>query len=627
MLNKRKKLKVVLTFALMLLGVMLTSTHVFAYGTSSESTFTVDGERIYATSTYTENALTFDVDQLDVATSGNLNLLTHDIRDYSGYDDSAIYTLHILTYYGEEYTIYNGQIFSLLMSSYNAQSGYVEFQAFDTSGEEWQEEMADRDVSVYWTYEIPFVDASPVLDGQTAFVTTIDDPITYTEIDALISAYDDTDGNVTHRIERVDSARDFLAFTVARAIQEDMAITPSDLTVNQALSSYDASSLNINVGGQSFTNTVVDNVYGSIYQQIMYSSNVSELSPDAQDYYVLDYYVFDSVGNYATLEVQVLVKDVLAPVGNDGAVTVSYTETYNLDQYMSSNQSSFSDNYDSTSDLSYDIASNNYTANRTIPGTYEVVFRATDTSGNQGYATLSLTVIDNVAPVISGVKTITKATTEILTAADIKDMISANDAIDGNLTSSIAIETDDYTGHGVTVGSYDIEFSVSDNSGNTSYYIVTVNVSDSIPPIIYIADGYFISVDQTVTLTLEDFKTILLNTGQIDVDGSGDVVILASYNEYADHEDIPGIYALTLTGSAPNGDSYVWNLAVQVEETSDQDSVIAEDDPWYDDLWHEHQSEVISIGAGVFVFGLLIFVGFRLRNAFKKNKKRRNRRK
>lgn len=403
-------------------------------------------------------------------------------------------------------------------------------------------------------------DTVPVINGETAFVTNVDNPISETTIRSYISAYDETDGNITHLIQLVS-----------------------------------------------------DN----------YSANKNTLGS-----YVINYSVTDSAGNTATLAVTVLVKDVTAPTStyttNPSNVSISYTQTFNIEAYKL--QLGIADNYYDYEDLTITVDYNEYTASKTIPGVYGIDYLVTDPSGNESIAMVNVTVIDDVNPVISGPVTLTKNTSETLTESQIRSQLTANDVIDGSLTSSIQLVSDAYTGHGNVVGSYDIVYSVTDASGNIAYHTVTVTAVDNIPPVFYVADGYFITVEQSVSLTLEDFKDILIATGQLDASGTGDIVIVSSYNEYFGHENEPGIYALTLTGSAPSGDEFIWNLAVEVLEGEDQDSVVVTDNPWYIDFYNEYQDIVLGI-AGIIVIIITIISFITIRKHIKKAKRNSHKRK
>jgi P2-related tail formation protein len=378
---------------------------------------------------------------------------------------------------------------------------------------------------------------APVLDGQTSFVTTVDDPITESEIRSYISAYDETDGDVTHLI-----------------------------TLEQ------------------------DN----------YTANKSTLGT-----YDLVYSVTDSGGNTTTLTVSIIVKDVLAPTWNTSKqnVTVSYTATFDIEAYKS--QLGALDNYDASGNIAISIDANTYTASKTIPGTYQVVYALEDLSGNSSLAEVNVTVIDDVKPTFSGATTISKPLSTTMTITQIKSQITANDAIDGNLTASIQVVSDDYTGNGNRFGDYDVQFSVTDNSGNIAYHTITVSVIDDIAPIFYVRDGYFVAVDQVVSLTQQDFIDILVATGQITVSGSGTVEIYQLLNEYEGNEATPGIYALSFQVVTQSGNESIYNMAVEVLESTDDPVDVIEDNSDFDltVFWNTNKTYIIG---GLI---LLLFVG------------------
>jgi hypothetical protein len=391
-------------------------------------------------------------------------------------------------------------------------------------------------------FELPFEDASPVLSGETAFVTNVDLPLSEASIRSNIYAYDDTDGDITHLITK----------------------------------SSDTYTPNMNTVGT---------------WQIIYS-------------------VQDSAGNVSTLTVHVLVRDVTAPTWNvaKAEVQVSYTATFDIEAYKS--QLGVSDNYDPSGSLTITIHANTYTANKTVVGTYNVVYKIKDTAGNETLAQVEVNVIDDVAPTISGPTTIMKPNNTALTVGEIKAQLTANDVVAGNLTSSIAIQGDNYSGKGHLVGSYAIIFSVTDPSGNKSTHTVTVTVTDNIPPIFYIKDNYFITVDQSVTLTLSQIIDILEITGQLETSGTGGVEITALINEYTGNEDVPGIYAVSLKAVTISGNESIHNVAIEVLESDTEDPIVIEEPSEWDNVWAfvvEHQDYFIG-GLAILLFGLFIAV-------------------
>ena len=433
----------------------------------------------------------------------------------------------------------------------NTANAYVDFETNDgviySTGPIYQFSQGD---AVYMYWELPFVDASPVLSGETAFVTNVDNPMSETEILTYINAWDETDGDITHLIAK----------------QSD-SYTPNKNTVGT--------------------------------WQIVYT-------------------VQDSAGNIATLTVHVLVRDVTAPTWNIDAkshVEVSYTQTFDIDAYKL--QLGASDNYDASGSLVITVQSNTYTANKTTVGDYFVVYKIKDTSGNETLANVQVSVIDTVAPVFSGPTTLGKANTSVLLLSDIKAQLTANDAVNGNLTSSIIVISDNYTGNGHIVGSYAIQFSVSDGAGNIAYHTITVNVYDNLPPVFYVRDNFFIAVEASVSLTLQQIIDILQITGQITVGGTGGVQVTTLLNEYSGNEQDAGIYAVSFRTVTPSGNESIYNVAIEVLTDSEDDPiVIDEEQPWYEPVVEVYKVIITwvsghileTIGISLFVIGLIVIV-------------------
>lgn len=494
--------------------------------------------------------------EMNLVNDGTSKNLMADFRDSGFYTTGYIPESFNIEYYEErtqESTInpyYPTEVDEIVgWVVINSSVAYADFEtdlgAVYQSGTLYPFEQGD---AVYMYWELPFVDASPVIDGETAFVTDVDTPMLESEILSYISAWDETDGDITHLITKVSDT-----------------YTPNKNTVGT--------------------------------WQIVYS-------------------VEDSAGNEATLTVHVLVRDVTAPTWDSatkGQVQISYTQTFDVEAYKL--QLGAQDNYDASGSLVITIQSNTYTANKTVVGNYLVVYKIKDTAGNETLASVQVSVIDTVAPVFSGPTTLGKANTSILLLSDIKAQLSANDAINGNLTTSIIVISDNYTGNGHLVGSYAIQFSVADASGNIAYHTVTVNVYDNLPPVFYVRDNFFIAVESSVTLTLQQIIDILEITGQITVDGTGGVQITTLLDEYSGNEQDAGIYAVSFRTVTPSGNESVYNVAVEVlTDNEDNPIVIDEDQPWYKpvvDLYHTVETWVSghileSIGIALFLIGLTV---------------------
>lgn len=135
-------------------------------------------------------------------------------------------------------------------------------------------------------------------------------------------------------------------------------------------------------------------------------------------------------------------------------------------------------------------------------GTYILIYSVTDSSGNKAVAERTVMVVDNLAPTISGVGTIYVRYFEPF---DPMKGVTATDNNDGDLTSKVVVKTN---GPGVdhydlnTIGTYDYEYSVSDEAGNTKMGVVT-----SIGP----------SSSMNMRIDFEDGKGPKVNGGKLSI--------------------------------------------------------------------------------------------------------------
>lgn len=256
---------------------------------------------------------------------------------------------------------------------------------------------------------------NPVINGQTNYITNVNNPISEAEIKSGLYAIDNVDGTIPST-----------AFT----------LISDDYTSNK------------NILG----------VYNIIYK------------------------VSDSSGNESQVTVKVHVVDVDKPIiSGTSTYTVAYNQTQSLTTIL--NNLTVADNYQSG--IIPVIVHDNYTPNKTIKGSYEITYKATDSSGNESdIFTVTVTVIDNVKPVISGTSNYTRVYNNKLDLATIKAGLTANDGYDGDITANITLKSDNYTSNYNVLGTYKVIYTVKDNSNNAIDYTVTINVVDTIKPTI-----------------------------------------------------------------------------------------------------------------------------------------------
>lgn len=110
----------------------------------------------------------------------------------------------------------------------------------------------------------------------------------------------------------------------------------------------------------------------------------SAVNPDADGVYPVHYTVYDDAGNTASLTINVTVKDTIPPTikGEDFSVKAGGTVSYK-------NKVTVTDNHDPSPVLTID----NSTVDLDKPGTYAIIYTATDASGNRTVLTLKLKVL------------------------------------------------------------------------------------------------------------------------------------------------------------------------------------------------------------------------------------------
>lgn len=330
-----------------------------------------------------------------------------------------------------------------------------------------------------------------------------------------------------------------------------------------------------------------DETDGDITDNIYIVSDDYTPNMDTLGKYEVIFAVEDSAGNETTLVTFINVVDITDPViqGNTSIAEISYTQTYNISAFKSTLTAT--DNYYTLTSSNITVLSDDYTPNKDVPGTYDIVFEVTDPSGNQGTFTKQIRVIDDVAPIFSGPTVITKPSNSILAVSEIQAQLTAHDAIEGSKTGQITVLSDSYTGNGNVVGSYDVVFQVQDSKGNKSTHTVTVNVVDNIAPIIYIKDGVSIILKADEVLTREQIISILQVTGQVqNVTASTQFSFLI--DEYQGNEETPGVYMMSVRATSASGNQSVHNMMINVLEADTDDDVTVEPVTlkWYEHIWN-----------------------------------------
>lgn len=125
-------------------------------------------------------------------------------------------------------------------------------------------------------------------------------------------------------------------------------------------------------------------------------------------------------------------------------------------------------------------------------------FQLEEGNSSTNYVKYISPIEDVVDPIFSGVGAYIKSYKTYESIDDIIDNhITVQDEVDGDISSSIVILSDLYTGNEETVGSYLVELSSSDSSGNIAYFSLTVIVKDEVLPTVDGPQEIDISVSDT----------------------------------------------------------------------------------------------------------------------------------
>ncbi|MGX9755891.1 immunoglobulin-like domain-containing protein [Clostridioides difficile] len=262
----------------------------------------------------------------------------------------------------------------------------------------------------------------------------------------------------------------------------------------------------------------VDNIDGDVTELITVEG---EVDVNVIGEYTLKYSAPDRSGNITTATRVITVIDTGAPVisGADDK-TINLLEELDLKAGVTAMD-------DIDGDLTELIVIEGSVDN-TIPGDNKIVYTVEDKSKNKSTVNRIITVVDNVAPILSGVE---DCTVEYGSAFDSKAGVKANDNIDGDLTSKIVIEGVVNTS---VLGEQILTYRVSDVANNEASVVRKVTVVDTTKPV-------FSGVDN-LTIDLNDTFNALEGVTAVDeVDGDltdliavegGDLVDTSVVKEY-----------------------------------------------------------------------------------------------
>ncbi len=333
----------------------------------------------------------------------------------------------------------------------------------------------------------------------------------------------------------------------------DIDISISEITnINEIITNY-------------FT---VSDGYGTVTTNILIDNYT--VNKDLLGIYLVKLEAVDESLNSVSLEFNISLVDIDSPV---------VTSILNVDSYLSNpldltgvlDTIILTDNYDDMSNPNIIVISNQFNGNESIPGTYTINFDVSDGQGNTINEDIVVTVIDDVAPEISGPITYQGSYEEELLASDFLNMLNVSDNSDSLSLIDMYVIEDTYSNRSGITGSYLITFGVIDSNNNEITHSISITLFDDIAPIIYI-DDYIVTVDMESTFTTDDALTLLINSNELT---EGSYTVKKLFDGYSGNELNEGTYVYLLEFTNNSGESFQKEFLVKVIDTDD--SLIDED--------------------------------------------------
>lgn len=217
----------------------------------------------------------------------------------------------------------------------------------------------------------------------------------------------------------------------------------------------------------------------------------------------------DSQGNRSYITFHFTVVDEKGPtlsLINNKEVITSYATDFNSPQFFDA-YFSIGDNCDPNPTKRITLSDESEIPENKI-GTFACALHASDASGNESRFPFTMTLIDDIAPVLTAsVDEINLTPFSNYNREKLLGMFTADDAIDG--VTPITVVEDTYTGNRDKVGNYVFSVKTEDKSGNVATKTLTIRVQDTEGPVFY-AKKSFITASKDNIPTVENIISSLI---------------------------------------------------------------------------------------------------------------------
>ena len=265
----------------------------------------------------------------------------------------------------------------------------------------------------------------------------------------------------------------------------------------------------------------------------------------------------DSSNNEATYTFDVIVKDNDAPIIEGPS---SYTSKLSdpLNESTIKSKLTISDNYDH--DINLVLKNDGFTGNELKVGTYSIVYSATDSSGNVAEdKVITIYVVDDVPPTLNVKnKEITVSASKYLSLEETIMDVSANDNVDGDLTTSITLIEDTYEANRYFLGTYKRVIQVTDVAGNITEETIRIHVVDLDAPVLYVQNKLLVD---GLILTEDVLADIIAQVSNIEY-----TTYSFRKNDYSANSNISGTYLTSIAYTLEDGTDTVVDTSIIVSE-------------------------------------------------------------
>ncbi len=303
--------------------------------------------------------------------------------------------------------------------------------------------------------------------------------------------------------------------------------------------------------------------------------------------YVVYINAYDDKGNLSYVTLNITVGDLIGPTiyMYDEELVTSYDQVFNAESFIDEHFFVL-DNYDEDPyiELTLDDGSE-------IPenkcGVYDCILYAEDSFGNETSYPFTMTLVDDVAPVIYAENNeLILSNSDSISEENLLKMFTATDAIDGSISCSVYENT--YSGNESEIGTYSFTVQAVDKSGNVSYKTVNIYVQDNDGPIFFAKESFITFVEGNAP-SLAEVTESLIRQGVLEEKAYPVQEIIEGYG--LDSSLAVGTYSMTLYVEDEQGDGETVILTVKVISEEDAnitsvslsfwDKIVL----WFKNLW------------------------------------------